>query len=112
MQAGVSTVRGGAYKPRTSPYDFQGLREDGLAILEHIKDKYGVSIVTEVVGVPHIERIAAVADILQIGARNCQNYHLLEVAAGADRPVLLKRGVCNNGKRMAFGRRIPYGTRM
>ena len=98
LAAGVTALRGGAYKPRTSPYDFQGLREEGLEILAEVKAKYGVSIVTEIVGAPHIERVAAVADVLQIGARNCQNYHLLEVAAGANRPVLLKRGFATTVK--------------
>ena len=98
VAAGVHAIRGGAYKPRTSPYDFQGLREEGLEILAEIKAKYGVAIVTEVVGVPHVERVAAVADVLQIGARNCQNYHLLEIVAGANRPVLLKRGFATTVK--------------
>ena len=98
LAADVTALRGGAYKPRTSPYDFQGLREDGLKILADIKSEFGVSIVTEVVGAPHVERVAAVADVLQIGARNCQNYHLLEVVAGADRPVLLKRGFATTVK--------------
>lgn len=94
-KAGVKIIRGGAYKPRTSPYDFQGLGEEGLEILEEIKQKYNVPIVTEVVGVPHVEKVAKVADVLQIGARNCQNYHLLEVVADAGRPVLLKRGMAS-----------------
>ena len=96
--SGVKALRGGAYKPRTSPYDFQGLREDGLKILGDMKSKYGVSIVTEIVGFPYVEKVAKVADLLQIGARNCQNYHLLEVVAGAGRPVLLKRGFATTVK--------------
>jgi len=90
---GVRIIRGGAYKPRTSPYDFQGLAEEGLELLAEAKAKFGVSVVTEVVGVTHVEKVAAVADMLQIGARNCQNYHLLECVASAGRPVLLKRGM-------------------
>ncbi len=93
IASGVTVLRGGAYKPRTSPYDFQGLREEGLELLQEMKDTYGVSIVTEILGAPHVEKVAAVADVLQIGARNCQNYHLLEVVAGAGRTVLLKRGM-------------------
>ncbi len=90
---GIKVIRGGAYKPRTSPYDFQGLKEDGLALLAEIKEEFGVAIATEILSVPDVERVAEVADILQIGARNCQNYHLLEVVAGAGRTVLLKRGM-------------------
>ena len=92
---GIGVVRGGAYKPRTSPYDFQGLGERGLEILAQIKEDYGVSIVTEVVGTPHVERVARVADMMQIGARNCQNYNLLETVAEAGLPVLLKRGMAS-----------------
>ena len=98
VNAGIKALRGGAYKPRTSPYDFQGLREEGLAILGEMKAKHEVAIVTEVVGVPFVDNVAAVADVLQIGARNCQNYHLLEVVAGAKRPVLLKRGFATTVK--------------
>ncbi len=93
--AGVKILRGGAYKPRTSPYDFQGMGEEGLQLLAEMKAEFGVAVVTEVVGAPHVERVAAVADMLQIGARNCQNYHLLEVVAAAGRPVLLKRGMAS-----------------
>lgn len=93
VACGITVLRGGAYKPRTSPYDFQGLKEEGLDLLAEMKDKYKVAIVTEILGVTHVEKVAAVADMLQIGARNCQNYHLLEVAAGAGRPVMLKRGM-------------------
>jgi 3-deoxy-7-phosphoheptulonate synthase len=91
--AGAKIIRGGAYKPRTSPYDFQGLGEEGLEILQMIKEEFKVPVITEVVGVPHIEKVAKVADCLQIGARNSQNYHLLEAVAGAGKPVLLKRGM-------------------
>ncbi|OGV54403.1 MAG: 3-deoxy-7-phosphoheptulonate synthase [Lentisphaerae bacterium GWF2_44_16] len=93
VSAGVRIMRAGAYKPRTSPYDFQGLGEEGLDILRQIKDEFKVAVITEVVGVTHIEKIAQVADCLQIGARNCQNYHLLEAVAAAGLPVLLKRGM-------------------
>lgn len=93
VAAGGKIIRGGAYKPRTSPYAFQGLGEEGLKILQAMKDEFGVSVITEVVGVPHIGKVAEVADCLQIGARNCQNYHLLEMVSQAGKPVLLKRGM-------------------
>ena len=93
VACGIKIIRGGAFKPRTSPYAFQGLREKGLEILQAMKDEFGVAVVTEVVGVTHIDKIAEVADCLQIGARNCQNYHLLEMASKAGKPILLKRGM-------------------
>lgn len=92
-ECGVRVIRGGAYKPRTSPYDFQGLAEKGLELLAEAKREHGVAVVTEVVGTPHVEQVAEVADLLQIGARNGQNYHLLERVAQAGKPVLLKRGM-------------------
>lgn len=91
--AGVTILRGGAYKPRTSPYDFQGLGQEGLDILAEMKRTYGMAIVTELVGVGQIDQVAEVADMIQIGARNCQNFNLLEVAGRAKKPVLLKRGM-------------------
>ncbi len=93
VAAGTKIIRGGAYKPRTSPYAFQGLGEKGLDILQAMKDEFGVAVITEVVGVTHIDKIVEVADCLQIGARNCQNYHLLEMVAKAGLPVLFKRGM-------------------
>ncbi len=93
--AGIGIIRGGAYKPRTSPYDFQGLGEEGLDYLAEIKKEFDVSVVTEVVGVQYIEKVVKVADMLQIGARNAQNYHLLEIVAGYGKPVLLKRGMAS-----------------
>ena len=86
---GVGILRGGAFKPRTSPYDFQGLGQKGLEILQAVKDKYDVPVVTEVVGIPTIQAVAEVADCIQIGARNCQNYNLLENVAKAGRPFSL-----------------------
>ncbi len=91
--AGVHILRASVFKPRTSPYDFQGLAEAGLEIVARVKEEFGVAVTTEVVAPAHVESVAEVADILQIGARNCQNYHLLEIAAGAGKPVLLKRGM-------------------
>jgi 3-deoxy-7-phosphoheptulonate synthase len=93
---GVKILRGGAFKPRTSPYAFQGLGVKGLEILQAMKDEFGVAIITEIVGVNQIERSAQTADCLQIGARNCQNYHLLEMVAKVGKPVLLKRGMATS----------------
>ena len=90
---GIGVIRGGAFKPRTSPYDFQGLGLEGLEILRRIKDEFGVAVTTEAVSVENLKEIAAVADCIQIGARNCQNYNLLERVADQGRPVLLKRGM-------------------
>ncbi|NOX20825.1 MAG: 3-deoxy-7-phosphoheptulonate synthase [Nitrospirae bacterium] len=90
---GVKLLRGGAFKPRTSPHSFQGLREEGLRILNEVKKETGMLIVTEVMSPEHVERVAEVADILQIGARNMQNYDLLVEVGKSGRPVLLKRGL-------------------
>lgn len=89
---GAVLFRGGAYKPRTSPYSFQGLGEEALDILAHVRRETGLPIVTEVMDPRHVSRVAEVADILQIGARNMQNYPLLQEAGRCRRPVLLKRG--------------------
>lgn len=89
----IKILRGGVFKPRTSPYDFQGMGEEGLEILKAVKKEFAMSLITEVVSVSHIEQVAQVVDCLQIGARNAQNYSLLEVAAKAGKPVLLKRGM-------------------
>jgi 3-deoxy-7-phosphoheptulonate synthase len=94
-RCGIRVIRGGAYKPRTSPYDFQGLGDEGVDLLQEVKEEFGVAVVTEVVGVPQVEKVAKVVDMLQIGARNCQNYHLLEVVAACGKPVLLKRGMAS-----------------
>lgn len=91
--AGVRIIRGGAYKPRTSPYDFQGLGEEGLKLLSRARDEYGVRIVTEAMSTRLVEPVAAVADVIQIGSRNCQNYDLLQVVARVGKPVILKRGM-------------------
>jgi len=91
--AGIGTVRASVFKPRTSPYDFQGLGESGLDIVREVKEEFGVAVCTEVVAPEHVDKVAEAADILQIGARNCQNYHLLARVAEANRPVLLKRGM-------------------
>lgn len=90
--AGATALRGGAFKPRTSPYSFQGLKEEGLKILAAAREETGLPVVTEVVTPQDVPLVAAYADVLQIGARNMQNYRLLEEAGATDRPVLLKRG--------------------
>ena len=92
-EMGIRLLRGGAFKPRTSPHSFQGLREEGLKILAEVKASTGMRVVTEVMNPEHVEEVAAVADILQIGARNMQNYDLLIEVGRAKKPVLLKRGI-------------------
>jgi 3-deoxy-7-phosphoheptulonate synthase len=91
-QGGAHLLRGGAYKPRTSPYAFQGLGEKGLEILAEAREITGLPLVTEVIGVDVFEAVEAVTDVLQIGARNMQNYPLLRRAGKSRKPVLLKRG--------------------
>jgi 3-deoxy-7-phosphoheptulonate synthase len=91
-KAGATIFRGGAYKPRSSPYSFQGLEEKGLEILREVREETGLSIVTEAIDPPSLERVAATADMIQIGARNMQNYSLLRLAGETGMPVLLKRG--------------------
>lgn len=91
-KAGAAMLRGGAFKPRTSPYAFQGLEEQGLKFLAEAREITGLLIVTEVMDVRTVPMIAAYADILQIGARNMQNFPLLREVAKVDKPVLLKRG--------------------
>ncbi|MDA8368481.1 MAG: 3-deoxy-7-phosphoheptulonate synthase [Nocardiopsaceae bacterium] len=91
--AGAALLRGGAYKPRTSPYAFQGLGEAGLKILSDVRDETGLPVVTEVVDAADVELVAGYADMLQIGTRNMQNFALLQAAGEAGKPVLLKRGM-------------------
>ena len=91
--AGCIGLRGGAYKPRSSPYSFQGMREEGLRLLEEARDATGLAIVTEVVAVENVQAVAQAADVLQIGARNMQHYPLLEAVGSAGKPVMLKRGL-------------------
>lgn len=93
--AGVTMFRGGAYKPRTSPYSFQGLGAEGLKILAKAKEATGLPIVTEVMDVRDLDDVLEVADVLQIGARNMQNYTLLTEVGRSARPVLLKRGLAS-----------------
>ena len=91
--AGALVLRGDVYKPRTSPYSFQGLGEEGLAILEACRRDTGLPIIVEVVDVHHVERVAAVADCLRVGTRNAQNFELLKEVGQARKPVMLKRGL-------------------
>jgi len=91
---GCIGLRAGAYKPRTSPYAFQGLGEEGCKLLAEAREKTGLAIVTEVIGVEQVEIVAHYADVLQIGARNMQHYPLLEAVGKINKPVLLKRGMC------------------
>jgi 3-deoxy-7-phosphoheptulonate synthase len=91
-KTGADIIRGGAYKPRTSPYDFQGLGPDGLEILLKAKKETGLPVITEVMDASDIDEISEVADILQLGTRNAENYRLLGALGKAKKPVLLKRG--------------------
>lgn len=90
-EAGASILRGGAYKPRTSPYSFQGLGEDGLKMMARAREETGLPIVTEVLDTRHVDTVAKYADILQIGARNMQNFNLLTEVGRIKKPVLLKK---------------------
>lgn len=90
--AGATALRGGAFKPRTSPYSFQGMKEEGLKLLATARAETGLAVVTEIVATEDLELVAEYADVLQIGARNMQNYRLLEAVGRSHRPVLLKRG--------------------
>lgn len=92
-KAGCKLFRGGAFKPRTSPYSFQGLKEDGLKILAEVRDKFELGIVTEAIDTETIGMVSQYADVVQIGARNMQNYSLLRKAGQQPKPVLLKRGM-------------------
>jgi 3-deoxy-7-phosphoheptulonate synthase len=93
VRAGAKIIRGGAFKPRTSPYSFQGLGEEGLKLLRDAADRNGLLVVSEVMDQQQIPMVAAYSDILQIGARNMQNYNLLRAAGSQRKPVLLKRGI-------------------
>lgn len=90
--AGAKLFRGGAFKPRTSPYSFQGLGEPGLRILRRVRERFGLKIVTEAVDTDSVETVAEFTDVLQIGARSMQNYSLLKKAGRTGKPILLKRG--------------------
>ena len=91
--AGATILRGGAFKPRTSPYSFRGMGEDGLKLLQTAKEETGLPIITEVMATADVEIVAKYADILQIGARNMQNYNLLDEVGLIGKPVMVKRGL-------------------
>jgi len=93
--AGASILRAGAYKPRTSPYSFQGLEQEGLKILKAAKKKYGLPIVSEIMSVEDIDLFVENVDLIQVGARNMQNFALLKELGKLDKPILLKRGIAN-----------------
>ncbi len=90
---GIKLLRGGAYKPRSGPYSFQGLGEDGLDILRKTADAHGMAVVTELLDIRHIDHVVPKSDIIQIGARNMQNFQLLKELGSIKKPVLLKRGM-------------------
>src|SRR5699024_6692256 len=90
---GLKLLRGGAFKPRTSPYDCQGLGLEGLEILKRVADEHDLAVISEVVSPAQIEEAAEYLDVIQIGARNMQNFELLKAAGEVDKPVLLKRGL-------------------
>ena len=92
-EAGAKILRGGAFKPRSSPYSFQGLEEDGLKIMASARDVTGLKLVTEVVDTRDVELICKYTDIIQIGARNMQNFRLLQEVGMSNKPILLKRGL-------------------
>src|SRR5271163_2179197 len=99
-KAGAKLLRGGAFKPRTSPYDFQGMEEEGLKLLQKAKRATGLAIVTEVMGDKDVELVAQYADVMQVGARNMQNFMLLKALGKCGRPVLLKRGLSSTVKEL------------
>ena len=94
-QAPVQALRGGVYKPRTSPYSFQGLGLEGLEILSDVRRHHNIPVVTEVMSIAQIESVVAHADMLQIGSRNMQNFDLLKAVGQVDKPILLKRGLAS-----------------
>jgi len=96
--SGANFLRGGAYKPRTSPYSFQGMEEDGLKLLAAAREVSGLPIVTEVMNPREIDLVAKYADVIQVGARNMQNFSLLKELGRVDKPILLKRGMMNTIK--------------
>jgi 3-deoxy-7-phosphoheptulonate synthase len=112
-EAGARILRGGAFKPRTSPYDFQGMEIDGLKLLRKAKEATGLAIITEVMSDRDVELVAEYADILQIGARNMQNFALLKRLGTAGRPVMLKRGLSSTIKELLMSAEyiVAHGNR-
>jgi 3-deoxy-7-phosphoheptulonate synthase len=100
--APVQLLRGGVFKPRTSPYSFQGMGEAGLTILSGVRQRYGIPVVTEVMSISQIDSIVAHADMLQVGSRNMQNFDLLKALGEAGKPVLLKRGLAATLEEFVF----------
>lgn len=92
---GANVLRGGAYKPRTSPNSFQGLKEEGLEILKAVKKETGMAVITELMDIRELDKLYEVTDIIQIGSRNMQNFNLLTEVGKQDKPVMLKRGFCS-----------------
>ncbi|HLK68742.1 MAG TPA: 3-deoxy-7-phosphoheptulonate synthase [Bryobacteraceae bacterium] len=99
-EAGARALRGGAFKPRTSPYDFQGLEREGLKLLRKAREATGLAIVTEIMSDRDVDLVAEYADLMQVGARNMQNFALLKSLGGCGRPVLLKRGMSSTIKEL------------
>ncbi|MCS7151411.1 MAG: 3-deoxy-7-phosphoheptulonate synthase [Endomicrobia bacterium] len=97
-KSGAVLIRGGAFKPRTSPYTFQGLGIEGLKMLKEVREKLGIGIVTEVMNIDQVQLVSEYADVLQIGARNVQNFDLLKEVGKVKKPVLLKRGMATTIK--------------
>jgi 3-deoxy-7-phosphoheptulonate synthase len=97
-KAGAQILRGGAFKPRTSPYDFQGLEEEGLKYLAHARKETGLAVITEIMGPDDVELVEKYSDILQVGARNVQNFSLLKELGKSKKPVFLKRGLATTIK--------------
>ncbi len=95
-ELGVKAIRGGAYKPRTSPHSFQGLHEDGINIIARVKEETRLNFVTELMSISDAEKVLEVADVIQVGSRNMQNFPLLKFLGGIEKPVLLKRGFGNS----------------
>lgn len=110
--AGANVLRGGAFKPRTSPYSFQGLGEEGLKVLREVGDKHGMPIVTEAIDPRHVELIAEYTDMIQLGARNMQNFVLLTEVGKTKKPVLMKRGMAATVKDLLMSAEyvIAHGT--
>ena len=98
--AGATVLRGGAFKPRTSPYDFQGMEGEGLKLLAKAREETGLAIITEVMSEKDVELVAEYADIMQVGARNMQNFSLLKALGRCGRPVMLKRGMSSTIKEL------------
>ena len=99
QKSGAGILRGGAFKPRTSPYDFQGLHGEGIRILLEVKRRTGMPVITEIMDIAHLPLFEQV-DVIQVGARNMQNFELLKELGRIDKPILLKRGLANNIKEL------------